>query len=99
MDDLCGLTGVTPLRSVGGSVDCGPTLLMSAALFLGDVLLFSLALCGSSSQWTCAGDDASLCVGDIGDTSILLSPSFANDCKLTDLSETIVLSFKVCARL
>ena len=91
MDDLRGLMGVTLLRSFCSSADCG---LSSTVTFL-----FLVAPHGDFSQWTCAGDDASLCVGDIGDTSILLSPSFADDRKLTDLSETAVLLSKVCARL
>ena len=98
MDGLCGLTGVALLRLCGGSAVCGLSL-MSATMFPGVTLLFSLSLRDDSSQWTCAGDNASFCFGAIGGASILLSPSFANDCEFIDLSETAVPSSKVCARL
>ena len=98
MDALCGPTGVALLRLHGGSAGCGSSV-MSAMMFLGVTLLFSPALRADSSQWTCAGDNTSFCFEDIGDMSILLSLSFANDCEFIDLSETAVPSSKVCARL
>ena len=98
MDGFCRLTDVALLRSHGSSASCVLVLLTYDALFLGVMLLFSLARRGNSSS-SYAGGDASFCSGDIIDTSIPLSPSFTNDREFIDLSETTVTSSKVCERL
>ena len=83
MDDLRGLMGVVCLFLCGSSADCG--------LLLTVMFLFSVAFCGV--------DDMTFLLGVVGNASILLSPSFATDFGIADLSETTVPLSNVLARL